>query len=373
MKKFFILIAAIMGFVACDNRHGDMKEAIINDTSEMFIKGHVAMSSFIEVKNVIPLETSDASLLGSIEKIVKCKGLIFVKSKGKPLTLFDGNGHFLNTIGSIGIGPEEYPLLSDFDICEDAVYVLTVDKIQVYRKNGEWLKSIPISLNASGLHLIPDGMLLFVLGDKHVVHKLNRDGKEEKSTLRRNQTLRLNRAVSFVRYGEKVLFPMGRSNELLSYDMDERRFGYINYLESNDLTNEKEAVLMEEASFSDRQLQDYGFFDGLLANETHIIFPFIKGEKSALWVKNIQQPESWAYFFSSLENDVTFVPVFDFFRGNVQGDSTFLTYVMPYRLKESLEKVPEEKRGVYWKRMENVLKQTDEEANPIVVEYIIRK
>lgn len=70
---------------------------------------------------------------------------------------------------------------------------------------------------------------------------------------------------------------------------------------------------------------------------------------------------------------MTFVPVFDFFRGNVQGDSTFLTYVMPYRLKESLEKVPEEKRGVYWKRMENVLKQTDEEANPIVVEYIIRK
>ena len=80
---------------------------------------------------------------------------------------------------------------------------------------------------------------------------------EMKSVLERNQALRLNRAISFVQYGEKLLFPMGRSNELLVYTPSDDEFGRMNYLASNRLTNEKEEMLMKE----NPQYKRYSFFD----------------------------------------------------------------------------------------------------------------
>ncbi len=372
-KRLFIWVLITLSIVACNNDDRNVAEAIINDTPEMLIKEKTLMSSFIEVKRVIALETSNACLLGEMEKVMKRDGIIFVKSKGKPLTLFDESGRFLNTVGAIGAGPEEYSLQADFDISGNTIYILTVNRIQVYAKDGKWMKSIPISLNASGLRLTENKILLFVLGDKHVVHVLNKDGNEEKCMLERNQTFRLNRAISFVKYGEKILFPMGRSNELLVYDTSGKgEFSRINYLASSRLTNEKEAMLMEENPQHNREMLRSGCFDGLLTNGTQVIFPFIKEDGPVLWVKDRQNSQSWAYLFSSLENDITFAPAPNFFYDNVEDDCGFLTYIMPYLLRENMEKANKKVQSPYFEMMRTIVEQTDEEANPILIEYMIK-
>ncbi|HIZ05973.1 MAG TPA: 6-bladed beta-propeller [Candidatus Phocaeicola gallistercoris] len=369
--KFFIWIWLMLNIVAC-TRSDKHIEAIIDDTSEMVIKGKNTMSSFIEVKNVISLETSDECLLGEIEKIIKREGNIFVKSKSRPLTMFDKNGKYLNTIGRIGSGPEEYTLIADFDVDGDTIYILTVDQIQVYSKKGDWIRSIPLSLNASGLRITANNMLLFVLGDKHIVHVFDKDGNEKKSVLERNQALRLNRAISFVQYGEKLLFPMGRSNELLVYIPSDDEFGRMNYLASNRLTSEKEEMLMKENPQYKREMLCSGCFDGLMTSPTHVIFPYVKEDNPMLWIKDMRNSQCRAYILSSLENDVTFGSTANFFYGNVEDDCGFMTYILPYLLKEHMAGV-HNSQSPYFEKMKTIAEQTDKEANPILIEYVVRE
>lgn len=371
MKKL-ILLWSLLTLTACGEKGKDVTEAIINDKQDFIIQGETCMSSFIEVKSIIPLETSDVCLISSVEKIIKRNGIIYVKSKNRPLLSFNEDGKFLNAIGAIGIGPQQYVQVADFDVKGNHVYVLTSKKIQVYTQGGEWIKSIPITLNASNLRLAGDEMLLFVLGNKHVIHVMDMEGKEKKSDLKRNQALRLNRAIAFIPYGENILFPMGRSNELLAYNPSQQEFSFMNFLESNRLTNERETELMEESPRYNRQLQQIGCFDGLLTDNTHMIVPYIKENVVTLWIKDFQKSQCRAYRLSDLKNDITYVSASSFFYDNTEDDKGFLTYIMPYRLKEGLAEAFEKKNDSYFERMQHVLEPLDEEANPILIEYKIK-
>ena len=169
-KDCFIAVLAVMFLSSCAGTTKTSTGAIVNDEMENLHKGSVSLSSLVDVENIIPLETTDVSLLGEISKIQKKEDLIYVSSRNRPLSLFDKQGRFLGQIGSIGVGPEEYVQLIDFDVDRDFVYLLTNQKIQVYEKDGEWVKSIPLELNASGICVTESNLVLFGLGDKYVVH-----------------------------------------------------------------------------------------------------------------------------------------------------------------------------------------------------------
>lgn len=150
MKKNVLFILAIVFLCAC--RQSDLAatdDAIIVDSAESVCEDKTLMSAIFEVSNVISLETSDSCLLGEIEKIIKRDGVIYVKSRNMPLTLFDEEGKFMHTVGKIGEGPEDYSMLVDFDIKDGKIYVQTIKKIQVYDPNGKWIETIPVELNVS--------------------------------------------------------------------------------------------------------------------------------------------------------------------------------------------------------------------------------
>ena len=50
------------------------------------------MSSILTISDVIPLETNDSSLLGSIEKVTRRGNFIYIKSGNSPLMMFDKEG-----------------------------------------------------------------------------------------------------------------------------------------------------------------------------------------------------------------------------------------------------------------------------------------
>lgn len=372
MKGILLLLWCLLLMTACGNKEKESAEAIIKDEQDRMIQEETDMSAFIEVKKIIPLETSDVSLIGSVEKIIKRNGVIYVKSRNRPLLSFDENGKFLNAIGAVGIGPHQYVQIADFDVKGDYVYVLISNKIQAYTRSGKWEKTIPLTLNASNMRIAGDEILLFVLGDKHVIHVIDMDGREKASTLEGNQALRLNRAIAFIPYGENILFPMGRSNQLLAYNIKRQEFSMMKYLMSGSLTNKREAELMEETPHYDRRLRQIGCFDGLFTDKTHVIVPCIEEDDIALWIKDLQNSQCQAYQLSKLKNDITFLSASSFFYGNTEDDSGFLTYVMPYRLEEGLDKVSGKKKEIYFERMRKVLEPLGDEANPILVEYKIR-
>ncbi len=373
MKKNVLFILAIVFLCAC--RQSDLAatdDAIIVDSAESVCEDKTLMSAIFEVSNVISLETSDSCLLGEIEKIIKRDGVIYVKSRNMPLTLFDEEGKFMHTVGKIGEGPEDYSMLVDFDIKDGKIYVQTIKKIQVYDPNGKWIETIPVELNVSGMRLVDDKILLFALGDEHVIHLLDETGQKVKSLLERNQALRLSRSISFIKYGGCFLFPMGRSNDLLAYTLENGAFKRMSYLSSEQLSNEQEATLIENNPKYRQELENRGCFDGLLTDNTHVMVPFIKKGDVTLWVKNINTSQTRAYKLSALENDLTFSSVYSFFLDNIESDTAFLTYVTPYRLKEYLDEAKGKGESPCVEKLCEAVDRTKDEGNPILIEYKIK-
>lgn len=219
MRRIVLFVLTVFFVSACSRKNiVKTKESIITDSVEVVNKKNTLMSSIMTISNIIPLETSELSILGEIEKIIKRDGFIYVKSRNRPLALFDEKGRFIHNIGKIGSGPEDYSMLADFDINNKEIYILTINKIQVYDLEGNWIRTVPLDLNASGIRLTDDKMLIFALGNENVIHLLDNSGQKMKSLLKRNQALRICRNISFVKYGNYILFPMGRSNDILAYD-----------------------------------------------------------------------------------------------------------------------------------------------------------
>lgn len=374
MRRIVLFILTVFFVSACSRKNiVKTKEFIITDSVEVVNKKNTLMSSIMTISNIIPLETSELSILGEIEKIIKRDGFIYVKSRNRPLALFDEKGRFIHNIGKIGAGPEDYSMLADFDINNKEIYILTINKIQVYDLEGNWIRTVPLDLNASGIRLTDDKMLIFALGNENVIHLLDNSGQKMKSLLKRNQALRICRNISFVKYGNYILFPMGRSNDILAYDTSGNGvFKKISYLSSGQLSNEEESDFMENNQSYKKELDNLGFFDGMITDNTHVIVPFIKKGKVTLWIKNIRTSQIQAYELSSLKNDLTFSSTHSFFLDNMESKDAFLTYVMPYKLKEYLQKTQHQEKNQHYERLNKVMENCEDEGNPILIEYKIK-
>jgi hypothetical protein len=124
---------------------------------------------------LVPLETSDRSLIGYIDKVVTGKERIFIKTKdvfGREnltgaLLVFDRSGVFLCQIGSRGRGPGEYIELKGFDIDEETqtVHILDGDnnKVLVYTYDGTFVREVNLDRNEAQAHDIAclDGRYVF--------------------------------------------------------------------------------------------------------------------------------------------------------------------------------------------------------------------
>lgn len=370
MMKTLQTIIFVFLLVSCGNKN--MTNSIVDDTEVDVSTSELAISSIIEVENMVPLETTDSSLVGKIEKLMKRNKQFYVKSANQVLTVFDQNGKYLNSIGRLGTGPEEYPTLLDFDVNAESIYILTAGKILVYSLQGQYSKSIPLSINVSGFRLVEDKILLFVLGDEHVIHLIDMNGDVIEKTLKRSPALRLSKSIPFVWYGnQRLLFSQGRSNNLLVYNTTENKFESINYLSSaNCLSVEEENSIRESEGRKSSSLSSKKHFDGLMSTYEQTIFGSIEGEHVTLWVKDVSKDETKAYSISSLKDDVTFTTSDFLIRENTDGGDVFLSYLMPYRLDEGLDENKQSADCSNYRKVKSILDDLNvEEANPIIIEY----
>lgn len=117
-------------------------------------------SRFIDSCVFIPLETTDASLLGNINQIEFCDGKFYIfDGKEDKLKVFSSTGKFLFDIGIRGDAPEEYLSINSFFINREDKKVGISDPLRMaiheYSLDGEYIQTVKhnqeplLSLNKS--------------------------------------------------------------------------------------------------------------------------------------------------------------------------------------------------------------------------------
>ncbi len=91
------------------------------------LKNCVAPAEMFEPDfEIIPLETTEESLIGEIEKVKLHDSCFFVEDRTqKAILIFDWKGKYLNKISRLGRGSGEYVNILDFDVYDGFVYVFS--------------------------------------------------------------------------------------------------------------------------------------------------------------------------------------------------------------------------------------------------------
>lgn len=167
---------SLLFLVSCAQRNaGDCSFDLSQEKSSLELYDYVAQA------DVIGLETSDACLIRSIDKIKSFKGdYLILDKQARRILRFNENGTFVSKIDRVGRGPGEYMYISDFDVVDDKVYLLDMDRIIVYDDEGNPMSTIMVDLDCDmfALKVLPDERFLIAAADpsRKLIHLIDHNG-----------------------------------------------------------------------------------------------------------------------------------------------------------------------------------------------------
>lgn len=164
MKYFYLLLLCL--FLGCSsnkkqqtilsNQEGTQ---IINLSENILEVSSLSLSEAAAKIEFVQLEATNDSYLGEIQKIHVTEHDIWVEQESSfYIYRFSRSGNFLNRIGKIGQGPEEYATCSDFfiDEIQEEVYIVSGEKgILVYDFDGNF-KRMATKLRQSDIFMSSD-------------------------------------------------------------------------------------------------------------------------------------------------------------------------------------------------------------------------
>ncbi|MDR2147845.1 MAG: 6-bladed beta-propeller [Tannerella sp.] len=100
----------------------------------------------------VKLETTEESLIGRISQILFTRDRIIVVDQdiAKNILVFDRSGKFLNSVGSIGQGPEEYTAIQHVALTPDSTMIAVksyTQEIKLYTLDGKFVKNLKMKYN----------------------------------------------------------------------------------------------------------------------------------------------------------------------------------------------------------------------------------
>ena len=183
MKKIIYLFCVTINLLACSSQKQVGEYPVIDILSSVENYKHVYFSDYFSSMELIPLETSDDCLVTVYPRISEGGILInndFIFMMGEnSLYAFDVTGKFLNPIGQMGQGPEEYVSLTSnnyFNTDESTIFVADggTRRILEYDLGGKFIQTTPTPA-VEGFPLSPS---FYVGGNLFVGHIFNPGGKK---------------------------------------------------------------------------------------------------------------------------------------------------------------------------------------------------
>lgn len=156
MKRAFLWGCLLPVLAACAGGGESRGEGVIFP-DPVPVEGKVRLSSILSRYRLIPLQTSDSSLVGAVVKVVKNDGRYYISDRSDQLSVFDAQGRFLGRIAGRGAGPGEYGRLLDFDVDDRQVVILDYQRLHFYSLEGEYEKTVHMADNGTYVRLLSGG------------------------------------------------------------------------------------------------------------------------------------------------------------------------------------------------------------------------
>lgn len=148
MNKYIVLII-ILGLISCNKQSTNKEtsqsvETILIQTDR--VESHYDLSPKVSQQfQIIPLETTDECIITEItQMLIQGNDIVISDKKTQRIYHFDISGKFLNFIGKLGGGPNEYSDLGAIEIIENELYLYDKGKhyICVYDLNGDFKRKV---------------------------------------------------------------------------------------------------------------------------------------------------------------------------------------------------------------------------------------
>lgn len=149
--RFFLFLSIIPLMWRCSGPSPEADSAHIGEIPLKTLK--IDSTVTIEAKDLISdisfvrLESSWKNVIGHVDQLLFAdnKIIVFDRNKAKAIFVFDRNGKFLNKIGMLGHGPQEYVEPSYIALVPEknqiAVFDLSPKKIKIYNLDGKFVRS----------------------------------------------------------------------------------------------------------------------------------------------------------------------------------------------------------------------------------------
>ena len=270
-KLFFTImwfIAIIAVFPGCSQKAADADSDTLlpGIRTGNFVEGKTNLSDIIGEYSVIPLETTEESLIGGFSiKTIKKDGHFFVKSNNEVL-MFDETGKFQCKLSRVGGGPEEYENISDFDIVPEygEIWVSGNKRISRYKyPSMEYNGHIALDFFASQFKYLGRDTFIADTPEEVVYKIVSIDGKVLQEFYDKDLANSASFPVQFVETGCDVATQLGDSNSAVCYDPKTGSFSIKDILppENDHLAtteiNRKYFDMYGYFDFNDKVLQDY--------------------------------------------------------------------------------------------------------------------
>ncbi len=178
MKKLFLYstILLLMITIACSSKNND------NNNTDLKVNNNLSIKDVFSRITVVPLETTNNSLIKNINKIIFYKGYYYIFDKAQyGVFKFDKNGKFILKLNKRGQGPGEYSLIDDFDInrFNETMELLNPRGfIHIYSLDGQFIEEITLNMDCSAVHyfknITADLTALYSIFDENRVRVISR-------------------------------------------------------------------------------------------------------------------------------------------------------------------------------------------------------
>lgn len=367
------------------NNKGATKVVIPSDA----FNSNIELNDIIYDIELIPLETTSESIIGKIDNILYDSNCYFIHDRrNKKLLRFSESGEFLNSIGTIGKGPNELLRIRDIAINTKKKFISILDsksrKISRYRYSGEFLDSKPFYYMVNQ-HEYGNNSLVF---GTSIVQKNKNIPLVESYRLILADTNSIPLGLAFKSPDNSFVFatrrPLRKFNNSIYFHQsfsngiwkvkDNNLIPFVKFeFEKNGFPDEvwkKEISTKELRKLMDKHIYFSGHF---ITTDKFSFFRFISNKKaSSIFLNTDSNNLIYGKGFKVSKDNPSMLLYRDPF--SVGEDNSFIakieaTELFSYRKAIEKAKVESDLKLKYWEVIKNI-EQTD---NPLIVTYKLKE